>query len=306
MLSQKNDTDSNIDNFINVEKLSERVVVVRTGVTYFDAVTAIATKKGIVIFDAGLSPTVTKKYRKIIEEQFNRNDFVYLINTHSHWDHTNGNEVFSEAIILGHESFRSEMIDRSSDKSGQINRYQKLLNRYAKTLQSLDTNSDYGKQLTCRYNLYSLVIADLESDFGLCSPEITFNNRLTLDVEDITLEIVNFGKAHSGSDIMIFIPEENLLLSGDLFNKGGGGNLSKLNHQEVVKTDIDRWYKTLRFLLEPGKKIERIVDGHGAILTKKDLLKFYKTVKSLWVDFNNGRGKSAKAILSRVLEESGL
>jgi glyoxylase-like metal-dependent hydrolase (beta-lactamase superfamily II) len=76
---------------------------------------------------------------------------------------------------------------------------------------------------------------------------------------DVTFHLVYFGKAHSDSDILIYIPEENLLMSGDLFNSGGSGNLSRLNHNEVGKVDIDRWCEALNFILQPDNKIEKVI-----------------------------------------------
>jgi alkyl sulfatase BDS1-like metallo-beta-lactamase superfamily hydrolase len=81
-----------IDDLINVVRISDRVIVVRTGINFFDAVTAIATEKGIVMLDAGFTPQMTERYKKIIAKELGRNDFKYLINTHSHLDHTYRND----------------------------------------------------------------------------------------------------------------------------------------------------------------------------------------------------------------------
>lgn len=295
-----------IDKFINVVKLSDRVIIVRTGVTYFDAVTAVSTEKGIVVFDAGYSPTLAAKYKKIIETKFNRKDFAYLINTHAHWDHANGNRAFSDAVIIGHENGKNKILNDFSDKEQFLKRLKGFRDRCVKSLQSTDPNSEDGKQLQCRANIYSTAIDDFERDFRYAIPTITFNDKLSLDMGDVTFHLVYFGKAHSESDILIYIPEANLLMSGDLFNSGGSGNLSRLNHNEVGKVDIDRWYEALNFILQPDNKIEKVIDGHGAILTKTDLLGFYDIVKNLWEDFNSGRKLSAGARLKQVFNKSGL
>lgn len=40
--------------------------------------------------------------------------------------------------------------------------------------------------------------------------DITFSDRMTLDLGDLTLELTFFGRAHSGNDLLIQIPEEVL------------------------------------------------------------------------------------------------
>ena len=85
------------------ERHSERVLVVKTGKATYDKVIAIASKKGLVVIDTGIAPSLARKYRKIIEREFDRSDFLYVINTHYHYDHSNGNQVFADAEIIGHE-----------------------------------------------------------------------------------------------------------------------------------------------------------------------------------------------------------
>lgn len=35
--------------------------------------------------------------------EFGRSDFAYVINTHFHFDHLDGNQVFPEAEVVAHE-----------------------------------------------------------------------------------------------------------------------------------------------------------------------------------------------------------
>jgi len=86
----------NVDEYIKVNKLNNKAIMVNMG---YNAVIAINAKKGIVVIDAGISNSLTAKYRKIIEKEFNRKDFANLINTHSHWDHTGGNQVFRMRLL---------------------------------------------------------------------------------------------------------------------------------------------------------------------------------------------------------------
>ncbi|OFY62265.1 MAG: hypothetical protein A2V64_10915 [Bacteroidetes bacterium RBG_13_43_22] len=83
-----------IDSLIRVQKLNDRSILVNFG---YDAVSAINTEQGIVVIDAGISTGLTSRYKKIIQKEFRRDDFIYVINTHGHHDHNN---CYSQAICF--------------------------------------------------------------------------------------------------------------------------------------------------------------------------------------------------------------
>ena len=88
---------------VRAEKVTDRVLVLRVGENpQGPNVTAVATEKGIVVIDSHMAPSIALKMRRRIEQEFGRDDFVYLINTHHHFDHSNGNQVFPEALVIGH------------------------------------------------------------------------------------------------------------------------------------------------------------------------------------------------------------
>ena len=82
---------------------------------------------------------------------------------------------------------------------------------------TLDPDSDEAKNLHHRIAFDERLHKGLSEGFKLIPPSKTFNDRMTLDLGDLTLKLYYFGRAHSGSDILIQVPEEELLLTGDLF-----------------------------------------------------------------------------------------
>lgn len=260
-----------IDTLINIQKLSDRVVVLRLG---WDAVTAFSTEKGTVIIDAGISNSISARYRALIEKEFRSNNFAFLINTHSHPDHVGGNQVFSDAIIVGHDSIVPEM-DRYWKKMEKIKAG--LLNTatdYSEQLKKLD-RKDEGYLTALTQNLrYQSACDDLSRDRIVTKPSITFSDRMSLNPGDITFDLIYFGKAHSASDIMIYIPEEQLLMTGDLFSPGGRSWLG-----DAEKEDIERWNSTLDWVLDGTRNIRNVISGHGEIMSFNDLETFRNHIK---------------------------
>jgi len=57
----------------------------------------------------------------------------------------------------------------------------------------------------------------LSEGFTPIPPSNIFNDRMSIDLGDLTLKLYYFGRANSGSDILIQVLEEELLITGDLF-----------------------------------------------------------------------------------------
>ena len=100
------ESSGTIESLIKVQRINNKTILITFGA---DAVSAIETKKGIVVVDAGISSGLTKVYRKIIENKLGRNDFIHVINTHGHPDHYGGNNVFNETRIIGHINCLNEI-----------------------------------------------------------------------------------------------------------------------------------------------------------------------------------------------------
>jgi len=106
-----------------------------------------------------------------------------LVNTHSHGDHTFGNFVFPEAVVVGHERTRTEM-------------------------------EAVGLHLTGLWP--GVCWGDLE----VVLPEVTFRDRLTLHLGGTTAELLCLGPAHTAADTVVWLPGERVLFTGDLVMSG--------------------------------------------------------------------------------------
>ncbi len=142
-----------------------------------------------------------------------------LINTHSHGDHTHGNFMFAPAsAIIASERCRREII-----AGGHAS-----------------------------YALFPMV------DFGDCPitpPTVTFDDRLSVYVDDLEVELIYVGPAHTTSDIVAWIPERKLLFSGDVIFNGGT--------PFALGGSVAGWLTALDRIEALGAKT--IVPGHGEV-----------------------------------------
>ena len=275
LLSQSSTAQIINDEYLNVEKISERVIIVGSGAYYYTAIIGIKTEKGLVAVDAGISPVMTARYRKIIEQELGRDDFIYLINTHGHDDHTSGNQVFSDVPIIAHENCKVDMMEFWND-TAKVNKYVYNEDKRIKAKQSLlESGSDMWKYYESLLQQNYTLKKTLTENFQITYPTLTFNDRLNLDLGDITLQLIYFGKAHTTSDIMIYVPEEKMLFIGDLFGKGGEPGFEVTNN-----ADVGRWYEVMDWLFQPDIEIEKVIYGHGLVFTKEDLNSFNNNIRN--------------------------
>ena len=109
-----------------------------------------------------------------------------VVNTHHHPDHTYGNGFLpAETLVIGHEKCRDEVLHAGLEATKVI------------------TAPDYGN-LTLR------------------PPELTFPDRLTLHLADLAVELHHVGQpAHTTNDVIVWVPEQKVLFTGDLAFNGG-------------------------------------------------------------------------------------
>ncbi|OGF63994.1 MAG: hypothetical protein A2Y62_17455 [Candidatus Fischerbacteria bacterium RBG_13_37_8] len=247
---------------ITYERYSDRVLIVKTGEQYFDKIVAIAAKKGIVVIDTGIAPSLAAEYRKIIEREFGRKDFAYIINTHYHYDHSNGNQAFADAKIIGHERSVEGMKEYANDIKNIIARGRDRVAQWKDQYKTMEPASEQAKRLLDTITSYDFMCDDVEKNFISTPPTITFNDRMKLNLGDITLDLVYFGEGrHTGDDILIHCPEEKILFTGDLFY------YASIIISPRLPFDAERWISSLNYVLQDPSTVKYVSDMHNKPMT---------------------------------------
>jgi glyoxylase-like metal-dependent hydrolase (beta-lactamase superfamily II) len=246
---------------VEVEQISDRVLVARCPIG--SNVTAINTRQGIVIVDTHLSPGLMRVIRSKIESVFGRREFPFVINTHGHWDHCSGNQVFPEATIIGHASCPIFMRYHRPDLFGTMWSQEELLARDRERLESND-EPDKASELRAKIRTREQIVSDLKTVYVSTPPTVTFQDRYTLDVGDVTFHLIYCGPAHTITDIFVYIPGERIIITGDVFSSPTSFSfaVSPLNNIPAVLEAVD-------FALEQG--VDIVVPGHGRLMSGEDL-----------------------------------
>ena len=269
--------ESNENIPVRVQKISPRVLVLSE--TFMENnVVVIASKKGLVVVDTTGLPSTMKKMRQMAAKEFARNDFAYVINTHYHWDHTFGNQIFPDAVIVGHENCIAGMKRDRANLPRRIENLKRNVGRQRQRLEGLDSSSDEFKNISGDIALLEHAIVDYAGGFESDFPDITFSDRMILDLGDIMIKMYFFGRAHSGSDILIHVPEEGLLLTGDLFLDGNWLPL----FAGQPNLDISRWIDILNQVLDGQDEVKQVIPGHQHFWSRERLAMWRDYIVKHW------------------------
>ncbi|HSQ34979.1 MAG TPA: MBL fold metallo-hydrolase, partial [Candidatus Binatia bacterium] len=202
---------------LHVQKIEPGVVRVWVGDHVSStAVSAIATKKGIVVIDTTNIPKLDQAFRKVIARELGRSDFKYLINTHGHVDHVSGNGVYADCQIIAHESVKA-MMEESIRNVPQRCRWNIESLKEQKEQLAAGKVKEEEKAAAEEQLLISAMIGDyLNSSPKPTFPSKTFRDRMVLDCGDVSFELYQSAGTHTQSDIFILVPEKGILFTGDM------------------------------------------------------------------------------------------
>jgi glyoxylase-like metal-dependent hydrolase (beta-lactamase superfamily II) len=263
---------------LTVLQLNEKAVFVGTGEIYHDGLLALASERGLVAIDTGIAPSLTRLYRAKVEEIFGRNDFLWVVNTHSHFDHTGGNQVFPEATIVAHELVPQRMQEFDDNRADFVARRRARLETRRRQLADLDPDSDAAQRTRDLILTSERMCDDLESGFVSTPPGLTFSDRMTLDLGDMTLKMAAFGPAtHTGDDIMVHVPELDLVATGDLFFAGALQFVFGLEEG----LDIEKKLAVLDSILE-DEGLEHVVTVHNGVSPRESLVRWRDYMRWVW------------------------
>ncbi|EFH90195.1 MBL fold metallo-hydrolase [Ktedonobacter racemifer] len=181
-----------IKRFESVKGLSgdERVRVFRSafaeseekGLMEVDAY-AIITRDYVVVCDTLLCPEDMEAVLREVQDELAGRQLL-VVNSHADWDHTWGNNYFQgrhAAPIIAHASCRERMLAKEAQEG--LDEYQK------------------------RFDCFQHVV--------LRPPTLTFNDQLTIEGGDLTLQLLHT-PGHQRDQVSLWIPELRLLLAFDV------------------------------------------------------------------------------------------
>lgn len=238
-----------------------------------DTVAVVINEDDVLLVDTNITPEATRRLVADIKTLTDK-PIRYVVNTHWHYDHTDGNQIFGpEVQIIGHVNARKAIVDgvlaarlevALSDLPATLDALRSRVEaeqdpaRRAELEQQLAVREAFGEQLK-------------ETD--PTPPNVTVTDRLTIYSGDREIQIIHPGLGHSVGDLLVYLPAERVIVTGDFWEGSRTGALRFGFH--------DLWADHL----EPLKEMdfEHVIGGHGPPFRGKETIGYFQDfLRDLW------------------------
>jgi hypothetical protein len=269
----------------------------------------IQSEKGLVVFDTFWSEVTARAFKNEIARALGRDDFAYTINMTDRLDMFGGNASYEETIIIGHRYFLEKYEHREDEVEAEI---QRLIDMWRwkedvsrERLETHEGGSEAAVSEERWMNTCRRRAEELEKGFSLVLPSLCFSDRLTLDLGDVTLELIWFGKAgHYNGVSVAVVPEENTAIIPSFLMHPG--HLAPHPHGEYAELDVPRWIAVLEELLEGEGAVNRVICGIGDVWSRERAQTHLEYIRRLWntVSEAEAAGKTLREIYEQCSLEN--
>lgn len=253
----------------------------------------IVNRDDVLIVDSHISP---ESGRAMLQELKAITDkpVRFLVNTHFHYDHVNGNQAFPPAVdIIGHEFTRRKLTGDVLERG----MFAELLKGMPKQLEDLRARALAEQDAAAKARLEQQ--AAVQTAFGaslkdlkLTPPTVTLDDRMTLYRGDREIRLLYLGHGHTAGDIVVYLPHERVLCSGDLLVNG----LANL-----IDGFVNEWPDALE-KLKPLDFVD-VIPGHGEPFKGKERIDWFQAfLRDLWTQASalHDQKLSAEAAAPRI------
>jgi cyclase len=210
----------------------------------------IRTPAGMILIDTTSSPAEIKDLFMAADARLE--EVLMVVNTHSHSDHTWGNQFFT-CPILAHRLCREQM------QSSLINEWSsEALQTYINDLEKTDPKKaeDFRK---------------VTEGLQIKIPDQVFEDHIEGELGGLRYEVIHMG-GHTPDSSVVWLPEKKVLFASDLIFQG--------RYPYVFDADIPAWVSALDRLLE--FKAEAIIPGHGVRCEEAEIHTLSEYLQHTW------------------------
>jgi cyclase len=253
----------------------------------------IVNDNDVIIVDDHVSPAAAWVLLEEVKT-LTKKPVMTVINTHFHFDHAHGNQIFDPTVqIIGHEFTRQMLLGNPT----AMPLYQNYINGMPGQIETLrkriaDEKDPAAKaklqtQLQVTENNYAS-----QKELKPTPPNVTLSTQMTLFRGAREIQIRYLGRGHTAGDVVVLLPKERVVITGD-FLTSGLSNMSDSYPQE--------WAASLDAL----KKLDfaTVLPGHGEAFTDKAKIDYFQAyLRDVWAETSRLRkeGVSAEEAAKRV------
>jgi glyoxylase-like metal-dependent hydrolase (beta-lactamase superfamily II) len=265
-----------------VEKVTDDIYLVRSTYGNDGNAVIIINEDDVTVVDARVSPARARKLDGIIKN-LTPKPVRDLILSHYHHDHSLGTQVFNRpgVQIYGHEYTRYQLLN--------YNIMEQFTHKFISTTSRLTLREELPKQiaqetdparkqeleeqLAVNNRWLDEYLVDIK-ETRQTPPQVTLATKMTLHRGSREIQLLHLGRAHTGGDVFTFLPNERIIITGDMIPA----------FVYMGDSHVDEWPATLERMLELD--FDTVVPGHGTPMPKTEAEKVYRGqaayLRDLW------------------------
>jgi glyoxylase-like metal-dependent hydrolase (beta-lactamase superfamily II) len=174
--------------------------------------------KDVVVVDAHSKPSAAASLIRQIQREVTTKPVRYVVNTHFHWDHTQGDHAYRAAFNPIDFVASSATKQLLTDMGAQ--RLKESLDAVPPHIEQLrkrsEASHDPAEKVFCADQISQLEAYQAElKNYTLELPTITFEKTYLLEDPAYDLHLEFHGHAHTAGDIFVFCPSRKVVATGD-------------------------------------------------------------------------------------------
>jgi glyoxylase-like metal-dependent hydrolase (beta-lactamase superfamily II) len=224
---------------------------------------------GVLVVDTHSRPSAARALMAQIRAVTDK-PVRWVVDTHFHWDHYQGNEAYPAAWPAGVEIIASQPTREAIESRG-IPRVKYEIATLPAELERLRgeiaraTSADDRARLENERRAQEAYLGELRA-MQVTLPSLTFERSLVLYRPTRTVQILWLGRGHTDGDVVVYIPQDRVLMTGDLIH----GWMPYMG--DAYPYD---WVRTLEAV--ERLDFDTVLSGHGDVIRGKDVFGLWRS-----------------------------
>lgn len=217
-----------------------------------------------IIFDSFLEPDAAQELEQVAKA-LQLSPIRFVVNSHYHNDHTRGNQAFkSDVSIISTKVTRDLIAEWSPIEIEEEKIYAPIQYAYYDSLyQTFDGDTNSLAYATINlWRPYYEVLSKSHLTIQQRLPNILIDEEMIIKGPKRTIHLISKGAGHSESDLILYIPEDKILFTGDL--------VFERHHPYLGHGDIPAWKNWLKYLALLDAAT--VVPGHGEVTGSSNVI----------------------------------